>query len=225
MGHCWNYVCIVYSVTAIMVAVLEAGSEHPLARAVLDYAYHHLVLGGVPSTPKPLSRTRDFSWVKKFSDLKAEAALSVLVGNTKLVTEQGIPLSQQAANYLHEVEERARTDVLVTVGHDLRKEEHQNDSLSPEVSSSLVLIRGVENDLTKLLCRRTNCARICHLPVPDHSFVAHNNQMVGKTKLVTEQGQQAAAYLCEVEEHPRTGVLVTVVRLLAQSAICIVITK
>ncbi|EFJ13559.1 hypothetical protein SELMODRAFT_424449 [Selaginella moellendorffii] len=46
MGHCWNYVCIVYSVTAIMVAVLEAGSEHPLARAVLDYAYHYLVLGG-----------------------------------------------------------------------------------------------------------------------------------------------------------------------------------
>ncbi|XP_024540511.1 copper-transporting ATPase RAN1 [Selaginella moellendorffii] len=130
-------------------AAAEAGSEHPLARAVLDYAYHHLVFGGVPSTPKSPSRTRDFSWVKKCSDFKALPGQGVscivegqivLVGNTKLVTEQGIPIPQQAANYLREVEERARTGVLVTVGHDLRGILAVSDPLKREAA---IVVEGL----------------------------------------------------------------------------------
>ncbi|EFJ19167.1 hypothetical protein SELMODRAFT_233397 [Selaginella moellendorffii] len=108
-------------------AAAEAGSEHPLARAVLDYAYHHL-------------KCSDFKALPGQGVSCIVEGQIVLVGNTKLVTEQGIPIPQQAANYLREVEERARTGVLVTVGHDLRGILAVSDPLKREAA---IVVEGL----------------------------------------------------------------------------------
>lgn len=107
-----------------LVASAEASSEHPLARAVVDYARHFHFFD--PSETKDLQKSDEVSkyseWLLDVSDFVAVPGRGiqcsidgkhVLIGNRKFLTENGVTISTQIENFLVELEEGAQTGVLV----------------------------------------------------------------------------------------------------------------
>lgn len=108
-----------------LVASAEASSEHPLGKAILEYARHFHFFEEPPKTKDIQSRNKesnDAGWlldVTNFSTVPGRGVRcfikgnQVLVGNRKLLTESGIDISAHAENFLEELEESAKTGVLV----------------------------------------------------------------------------------------------------------------
>lgn len=106
-----------------IVASAEAGSEHPLAKALVDHAHNHLVFTE-PLTPRSaeMPRTRDLSWMREasgFENIPGEgvrckvSGVSVLVGNRKLMRTSGITISDEVEGYLQQTEDLSGTGILV----------------------------------------------------------------------------------------------------------------
>lgn len=106
-----------------VVASAEAGSEHPLAKALVDHAHNHLVFTE-PLTPRSaeMPRTRDLSWMREasgFENIPGEGVrcrvgeLSVLVGNRKLMLSSSVTISDEVESYLQQTEDLAGTGILV----------------------------------------------------------------------------------------------------------------
>jgi magnesium-transporting ATPase (P-type) len=74
-------------------AALETGSEHPLARAVLDYAKNR----GIKSTP-----VRDFTAVTGKGVHALLDGTPALLGTPRFLAEQGIPLHDAAVTRLQD---------------------------------------------------------------------------------------------------------------------------
>ncbi|XP_027358787.1 copper-transporting ATPase RAN1-like isoform X1 [Abrus precatorius] len=104
-----------------LVASAEASSEHPLAKAILAYARHfHFfddssALTDTENDAKP-------RWLFDVSDFSALPGRGVqclidgkriLVGNRKLMVESGIDISTEVENFVVELEESAKTGILV----------------------------------------------------------------------------------------------------------------
>eukprot|EP00249_Psilotum_nudum_P020231 c27613_g1_i1 orf=530-3580(+) len=106
-----------------VVASAEIGSEHPLAKAIVDYA-HQFLIYGESLTSSVMLKTKDTSWLKKismFEVLPGQGVCctvdgkSVQVGNRKLMKEKGVEIPHFAEVHLIDVEERAMTGVLVAI--------------------------------------------------------------------------------------------------------------
>lgn len=108
-----------------LVASAEASSEHPLAVAIVEYA-RHFHFFEEPSTTKDAQdhsrETRFSGWlldVSEFSALPGRGVQCfikgkrVLVGNRKLLTESGVTIPTDVENFLVNLEESAKTGVLV----------------------------------------------------------------------------------------------------------------
>ncbi|CAM6075998.1 unnamed protein product [Sphagnum tenellum] len=100
------------------VCLKQAGSEHPLAKAIVDYKHYFLEFGG-PSTLKaaPTLRNRDTSWLKSASSFENIPGKGVhcqvdnkgiLVGNQKLMSNSGVAILKATEDYL-----QAQTVVIV----------------------------------------------------------------------------------------------------------------
>ncbi|KAK7319244.1 hypothetical protein RJT34_03962 [Clitoria ternatea] len=107
-----------------LVASAEASSEHPLAKAILQYARHfHFFDDSSPtiSTQNDAKEVKS-GWlydVSNFSVLPGRGVQCfidgkrVLVGNRKLLAESGINISTEVENFVVELEESAKTGILV----------------------------------------------------------------------------------------------------------------
>ncbi|KAJ6389259.1 hypothetical protein OIU77_027572 [Salix suchowensis] len=107
------------------VASAEASSEHPLAKAIVEYARHFHFFDEPPATNdgQPPSKGSTISgWLLDVSDFLAHPGSGVkcfidgkriLIGNRKLMTESGIAIPDQVENFVVELEESAKTGVLV----------------------------------------------------------------------------------------------------------------
>ncbi|KAG0451593.1 hypothetical protein HPP92_015687 [Vanilla planifolia] len=108
-----------------LVASAEASSEHPLARAIIDYACHYHFFGKLPTSKEALkTRQEGFftEWLLETSDFSALPGRGVqclvngkmtLVGNRKLLTDNGISIPTEAERFLIELESNAKTGILV----------------------------------------------------------------------------------------------------------------
>jgi Cu+-exporting ATPase len=125
-----------------IVASAEAGSEHPLAKALVDYAHNHLVFTE-PLTPRSaeMPRTRDMSWMRAasgFENIPGEGVrcsvdgVSVLVGNRKLMLTSGVSISDDVEGYLQQTESRAGTGILVAFNGAIAGVVGISDPLKPE---------------------------------------------------------------------------------------------
>ncbi|XP_011015891.1 PREDICTED: copper-transporting ATPase RAN1-like [Populus euphratica] len=107
------------------VASAEASSEHPLAKAIVEHARHFHSFDEPPATndgQTPSKGSTISGWLLDVSDFLAHPGSGVkcfidgkriLVGNRKLMTESGIAIPDQVENFVVELEESAKTGVLV----------------------------------------------------------------------------------------------------------------
>lgn len=108
-----------------LVASAEASSEHPLAKAIVDYARHFHFFDD-PSAAKDSKSLKKESkpsgWLLDVHDFSAlpgrgvQCFISgqrVLVGNRKLLTESGVTISTEVERFVVELEESAKTGILV----------------------------------------------------------------------------------------------------------------
>ncbi|KAG5562390.1 hypothetical protein RHGRI_005206 [Rhododendron griersonianum] len=103
----------------------QASSEHPLAKAIVEYARHFHFFDEPSTTKDTQNRSKESkfsSWLLDVSDFSALPGRGVqcfidgkqiLVGNRKLMTENGICIPTFAEDFVVELEESAKTGILV----------------------------------------------------------------------------------------------------------------
>nr|CAB3445767.1 unnamed protein product [Digitaria exilis] len=108
-----------------LVASAEASSEHPLAKAILDYAFHFHFFGKLPSAKDSIKKRKDeilSQWLLEASDFSALPGKGIqcwingkkiLVGNRALITENGVKIPDEAEDFLVDMELSAKTGILV----------------------------------------------------------------------------------------------------------------
>lgn len=113
-----------------LVASAEASSEHPLAKAIVAYARHfHFFDDSATKDAKSHSKDSEVSgWlfdVAEFSTLPGRGVQcfinekQILVGNRKLMTESGIDIPDDVEKFVVELEESAKTGILVAYNGNL----------------------------------------------------------------------------------------------------------
>ncbi|OWM85707.1 hypothetical protein CDL15_Pgr029130 [Punica granatum] len=112
-----------------LVASAEASSEHPLAKAILEYARHFHFFDESSMNEDSINQREPNSWwlleALDFCALPGRGiqcsidGKQVLVGNRKLLTESGIEIPSHAESYVVELEEGAKTGILVACGSEL----------------------------------------------------------------------------------------------------------
>ncbi|XP_074583104.1 cation-transporting ATPase HMA5-like [Curcuma longa] len=108
-----------------LVASAEASSEHPLSRAILDYAYHYHYFDKLP-TNGATKQSRDqilSEWLLEAIDFSALPGRGVkcfingkrvLVGNRALMAEHSVPVPTEAETFLVDLELNAKTGILAS---------------------------------------------------------------------------------------------------------------
>lgn len=113
-----------------LVASAEASSEHPLAKAIVAYARHfHFFDDSATKDAESHSKDNEVSgWlfdVTEFSTLPGRGVQcfinekQILVGNRKLMTESGIDIPDDVEKFVVELEESAKTGILVSYNGNL----------------------------------------------------------------------------------------------------------
>ncbi|XP_050371629.1 copper-transporting ATPase RAN1 isoform X2 [Argentina anserina] len=108
-----------------LVASAEASSEHPLGKAIVEYARHFHFFDESSVTNDATNQSKELvisGWLYDVSDFFALPGRGIqclidgkiiLVGNRKLMTESGIDIPTDVENFVVELEESAKTGILV----------------------------------------------------------------------------------------------------------------
>ncbi|XP_076932783.1 copper-transporting ATPase RAN1-like [Bidens hawaiensis] len=112
-----------------LLASAEASSEHPLAKAILEYARHFQFFeGSKDSESQNDGSTAMSAWLLDVFDFCAVPGRGVqcvingkmvLVGNRSLLTENGIEIPAHVENFVVDLEENAKTGILAAYGSEL----------------------------------------------------------------------------------------------------------
>ncbi|XP_054777670.1 copper-transporting ATPase RAN1-like [Prosopis cineraria] len=135
-----------------LVASAEASSEHPLAKAIVAYARHFHFFDESSATTgiKDDANELKSGWLYDVSDFLALPGRGVqcfidgkriLVGNRKLMVESSIDIPTEVENFVVELEESAKTGILVAYGDELTGVIGVADPLKREAS---VVIEGLK---------------------------------------------------------------------------------
>ncbi|XP_047971552.1 copper-transporting ATPase RAN1 [Salvia hispanica] len=111
-----------------LVASAESSSEHPLGKAILEYARHFHFFDDLSDTKNGHSNNKSFDWLLEITDFSALPGHGVqcfidgkkiLVGNRKLMAENGITVEEHVEKFVVDLEESAETGILVAYDDDL----------------------------------------------------------------------------------------------------------
>ncbi|KAL5981961.1 Copper-transporting ATPase hma4 [Asimina triloba] len=123
-----------------LAAVAEANSEHPLAKAVVEYAKKlHQQYGSQIDLVDP----KDFE-VRPGSGVSANVGGKVvLAGNKRLMAFCQVPISPEVEDYLLETEHRAHTCILVAVDGSIAGAFAVTDPLKPEAERVVSFLQSM----------------------------------------------------------------------------------
>lgn len=107
-----------------LVASAEASSEHPLAKAVVEYAqhFHFFEPSEAKDSQNGIKESRYSGWLLDVTDFTAVpgrgvqcsiAGKRILIGNRRHLSENGVNIPTHVENFVIELEESAKTGVLV----------------------------------------------------------------------------------------------------------------
>ncbi|KAL1223994.1 Copper-transporting ATPase RAN1 [Cardamine amara subsp. amara] len=106
-----------------LVASAEANSEHPLAKAIVEYARHFHFFDEPTEDGETNNKfSQNFGWLLDTSDFSALPGKGIqclvngkliLVGNRKLMSENAITIPDHVEKFVEELEETAKTGVIV----------------------------------------------------------------------------------------------------------------
>lgn len=112
-----------------LVASAEASSEHPLGKAIVEYARHFHFFDEPSATKNVENQSKESSgWLYDATDFSALPGQGIqciiegkriLVGNRKLMNESGIFIAPHVDNFVIELEESAKTGILVACDDNL----------------------------------------------------------------------------------------------------------
>ncbi|CAN8246093.1 unnamed protein product [Cochlearia groenlandica] len=112
-----------------LVASAEANSEHPLAKAIVDYARHFHFLDETTEDGETNNKdSQNSEWLLNSSDFSALPGKGIsclvnekmiLVGNRKLMSENSIAIPDHVEKFVAELEESAKTGVIVAYSGEL----------------------------------------------------------------------------------------------------------
>ncbi|KAH6776229.1 copper-exporting ATPase / responsive-to-antagonist 1 / copper-transporting ATPase [Perilla frutescens var. hirtella] len=114
-----------------LVASAESSSEHPLAKAILEYARHFHFFDEPSATEDAQNHgleSKSFGWlhdVAGFSALPGQGVQcfiggkKILVGNRKLMMENSVTIADHVEGFVVELEESAKTGILVACDNEL----------------------------------------------------------------------------------------------------------
>ncbi|GFQ00863.1 copper-transporting ATPase ran1 [Phtheirospermum japonicum] len=114
-----------------LVASAEASSEHPLGKAILEYTRHFHFFDEPSATIDGQThglKSKSFEWLLDVSDFSAlpgqgvQCVISgkkILVGNRKLMTENCVYVPDHVEKFVVELEESAKTGILVAYDNEI----------------------------------------------------------------------------------------------------------
>ncbi|KAF8083119.1 hypothetical protein N665_0791s0016 [Sinapis alba] len=112
-----------------LVASAEASSEHPLAKAIVEYARHfHFFDESAEDGETSNKVSQNAGWLLDTSDFSALPGKGIqclvnnkliLVGNRKLMSENSITIPDDVEKFVEELEESAKTGVIVAYSGEL----------------------------------------------------------------------------------------------------------
>ncbi|KAM0002917.1 putative P-type Cu(+) transporter [Helianthus debilis subsp. tardiflorus] len=111
-----------------LLASAEASSEHPLAKAILEYTRHFQFFEASKDSEHQNDGSAMSAWLLDVFDFHAVPGRgvqclidgkSILVGNRSLLTENGIEIPTHVENFVVDLEENAKTGILVAYDSEL----------------------------------------------------------------------------------------------------------
>ncbi|XP_024526247.1 probable copper-transporting ATPase HMA5 [Selaginella moellendorffii] len=119
-----------------IVASAETNSEHPLAKAIVEFAK-----GLSAEEPFEQQQVEDFKAIPGQGIQAVVMGKGLLVGNQKLMSENGVSLPLEASEQLKDVEVLARTAVLVAVDGELTGIISIADPIKPEAPAVISMLK------------------------------------------------------------------------------------
>ncbi|KAG0606932.1 hypothetical protein M758_9G180400 [Ceratodon purpureus] len=123
------------------IAAAEVNSEHPLAKAVVEYSKR--INGENSSQGYQQHEVRDFQAIPGQGVRALVDGKQTLVGNMKLMKEAGIDISEEAQEHLHEMETLARTGVMVAIDKELVGVVSIADPVKPEAAKVISILKSM----------------------------------------------------------------------------------
>ncbi|KAI4364904.1 hypothetical protein MLD38_020935 [Melastoma candidum] len=121
-----------------LVAAAEINSEHPLAKAVVEYA------SKFRNEDNPIwPEARDFVSVTGHGVKAIVRGKEIAVGNRSMMREEGIPIQIEAESILAETEESARTGILVSIDREITGVIAVSDPLKPGATEVISILKSM----------------------------------------------------------------------------------
>ncbi|KAK9074949.1 hypothetical protein SSX86_003268 [Deinandra increscens subsp. villosa] len=133
-----------------LLASAEASSEHPLAKAILEYTRHFQFFEASKDSEENNDGSAMSAWLLDAVDFSAIPGRGVqchidgkriLVGNRSLLTENGIEIPTNVENFVVDLEDKAKTGILVAYDSELIGAVGVADPLKREAA---VVIEGLK---------------------------------------------------------------------------------
>ncbi|KAG9441214.1 hypothetical protein H6P81_017068 [Aristolochia fimbriata] len=123
-----------------LVAAAEVNSEHPLAKAIVEYAKKF----GDENDGHVWPEVSDFVSITGHGVRAMVQSKQIIVGNKSLMLDSGIPVSVEAEDILVETEEMAQTGILVAINSELVGVIAISDPLKPGAQDVISILKSMK---------------------------------------------------------------------------------